>query len=103
MRCLVVTLLCMACLYTPSQANAQTSQLPLTSAAGTPPQSVLPSPFRCSNFRRNSDGSWSPLRPITIRTGDTTATVAPGVSFGTGATFAGVDLATVLNKQCVPH
>ena len=103
MRNPVVALLCMACLFTASHAGAQTGQLPLTSAAGSPPQSVLPSPFRCSNFRHNSDGSWSPLRPVTIRTGDTTATVAPGVSFATGATFAGVDLAAVLNRQCVPH
>jgi hypothetical protein len=63
----------------------------------------LPSPFKCANFRHNSDGSWSPLRPITIRSGDTMATLAPGVSFGTGASFAGVDLAAVLSRRCVPH
>jgi hypothetical protein len=98
-----VALLCIACLFAASHASAQTGQQPLTSAAGYPPQEVLPSPFRCANFTHNSDGSWSPLRPVTIRTGDTTATVAPGVTFGTGATFAGVDLAAVLNRQCVPH
>src|SRR6202166_713839 len=103
MRYPVVVLLCIACLLAASHAGAQMGQLPLTSAAGTPPQEVLPSPFRCSDFRHNSYGSWSPLRPITIRTGDTTATLAPGASFGTGATFAGVDLAGVLNRQCVPH
>ena len=103
MRCPVAALLCIACLFAASQAGAQAGQLPLTSAAGNPPQSVLPSPFRCSNFRHNSDGSWSPLRPITIRTDNTTATLAPGVSFGTGASFAGVDLAAALNRQCVPH
>ena len=103
MRSPVVALLCIACLFAASHAKAQMGQLPLTSAAGTPPQSVLPSPFRCSNFRHNSDGSWSPLRPITIKTGETTATLAPGVSFGTGVSFAGVDLAAALNRQCVPH
>jgi hypothetical protein len=103
MRSPGVGLLCIVCLFAASQARAQMDQLPLTSAAGTPPQEVLPSPFRCSNFRHNSDGSWSPLRSVTIRTGDTTAIVAPGVSFATGASFAGVDLAAVLNRQCVPH
>jgi len=103
MRKPAVALLCAACLFAASQAGAQMSQLPLTSAAGTPPQEVLPSPFRCSNFTHNRDGSWWPLRPITIKSGGTIATVAAGVSFGSGASFAGVDLAAVLNRQCVPH
>jgi hypothetical protein len=98
-----VALLCTACLFAASPAGAQTAQLPLTSAAGYPPQSTLPSPFRCSDFAHNSDGSWSPLRPVTIKSGNTTATVQPGASFGPGVTFAGVGLAEVLNRQCVPH
>ena len=104
MRTFATALFGMACLFTASHAAAQYSQLqPLTTGAGFPPQQVLPSPFRCSQFAHNSDGTWSPLRPITIRTGDTTATIGPGVSFATGATFAGVDLAAVLNRQCIPH
>ena len=104
MRGLVMALLAGACVFAALPANAQgAAQLPLTSGAGYPPQQVLPSPFRCADFTRNSDGSWSPLRPITIKTGETTATLAPGVSFGTGASFAGVDLAAALNRQCVPH
>jgi hypothetical protein len=93
------------CLFAASQAMAQggQAQLPLTTAAGTPPQEVLPSPFRCSHFTHNSDGSWSVLRSVTIRSGDTTTTLQPGASFAPGATFAGIDLAVVLNRQCIPH
>ena len=102
MRPAVMALLGCAWLYAALPAGAQgTGQLPLTSGAGYPPQQVLPSPFRCANFTHNSDGTWSPLRPITIRTGDTKATLAPGVSFGTGARFGGVDLAAELNRRCV--
>ena len=105
MRSCAIALLAGASLLAALPANAQsgTGQLPLTSAAGYPPQEVLPSPFRCTNFTRNSDGSWSPLRPVTIRSGDTTATLQPGVSFNTGATFGGVDVAAELNRRCVAH
>jgi len=92
-----------ACLFATLPANAQTGQLPLTSAAGYPPQQVLPSPFQCSDFTHNNDGTWSPLRPVTIRTGDTQATLQPGVSITTGATYGGVDVAAELNRRCVPH
>src|SRR5579871_4415503 len=81
-------------------ATAQTGQLPLTSAAGYPPQQVVPSPFRCANFTRNSDGSWSPLHPVTIRTGNTKATLEPGTNLTTGATYGGVDVAAELNRRC---
>lgn len=86
-----------------SGGGGGTGQLPLTSAAGYPPQSVLPSPFRCADFTHNSDGSWSPLRPVSIRSGGTTATLEPGVSFNTGVTFGGVDVADELNRRCIAH
>lgn len=97
-----------ASLFAAFPAGAQsggggTAQLPLTSAAGYPPQSVLPSPFRCADFTHNSDGSWSPLRPVTIRSGGTTATLAPGVSFNAGVSFGGVDVAAILNRRCIAH
>jgi hypothetical protein len=98
-----IILLCGACWVAATAVNAQTGQLPLTSGAGYQPQSVLPSPFRCANFARNRDGSWSPLRPVTIRSGDTKATLQPGVTFSAGTNFAGVDVAAQLNRQCIAH
>src|SRR5215467_4654057 len=104
MRSPMPVLLCILCLFTASSAGAQgAAQLPLTSGAGYPPQQVLPSPFRCADFRHNSDGSWSPMPPVTIRSGDATATLAPGATFTTGVVFAHVDVAAELNKRCVRH
>jgi hypothetical protein len=53
-------------------------------------------PLRCSDFVRNSNGSWSPVRPVTING----VTMGPGVAFAPGVAFGGVDLAAVLNQQC---
>ena len=105
MRGLVLALLAGGCVFAAMPANAQggAAQLPLNSGAGYPPQQVLPSPFRCADFTRNSDGSWSPLRPVTIATGDAKATLQPGVSFNAGATYGGVDVAADLNRRCVAH
>ena len=89
-----------ACLCAAFSASAQTGQLPLTSAAGYPPQAAYPSPFRCANFTHNSDGSWSPLRAVTVRSGNARAKLEPGAAFKTGMTFAGVDVAAVLNRRC---
>lgn len=103
-RTLIVAFVGGAWLLAALPAGAQgTAQLPLTSAAGYPPQQVLPSPFRCADFTRNGDGTWSPLRPIAIRSGDTKATLEPGVSVTPGTTYGGVDVAAVLNRRCVPH
>lgn len=103
MRTPAIALVVGVCLFAAFSANAQTGQLPLTSAAGYAPQQVLPSPFRCVDFTHNSDGSWSPLRPVTIQSGDTKATLQPGVSFNTGVTLAGVDVAAELNRRCTAH
>ena len=104
MRGSVAALLAGISVFGTCAANAQgAGQLPLTSGAGYPPQSVLPSPFRCTNFKHNSDGSWSPLRPITISSGDTRATLQPGLSVTAGATYGGVDVAAELNRRCIPH
>jgi hypothetical protein len=50
----------------------------------------------CSDFVRNPDGSWSPVRVITLNG----VTMGPGVAFSPGVAFGGVDLATILNRQC---
>jgi hypothetical protein len=38
-----------------------------------------------------------------IRSGDATATLAPGATFTTGVVFAHVDVAAELNKRCIIH
>jgi hypothetical protein len=53
-------------------------------------------PLTCSDFSRNPDGSWSPVRPIFING----VTMGPGVRFTPGVQFGGVDLASILIKQC---
>jgi hypothetical protein len=53
----------------------------------------------CSDFKRNADGSWSPLDSLTLRG----ATMNPGASFNTGAYFNGVDLPGLLIKECTSH
>ena len=50
----------------------------------------------CSDFARNPDGSWSPVRPVFING----VTMGPGVRFMPGVSFGGVDLASILNRQC---
>jgi hypothetical protein len=53
-------------------------------------------PLTCSDFKRNPNGSWSPLVGITLNG----VTMGPGVSFTPGVSFGGVDLASILNQKC---
>jgi hypothetical protein len=53
-------------------------------------------PLTCADFARNPDGSWSPLVPVTIGA----VTMGPGVRFTPGVSFGGIDLASILNRQC---
>lgn len=52
-------------------------------------------------FRRNPNGSWSPIRPIQLGS----ITMGPGLSFNRGAFFSGVELAAVLDAAAAryPH
>jgi hypothetical protein len=84
-----------------------TSALAQTSPPATPvpPQPPTLSPtlaslhLACSDFKRNADGSWSPLHSLTLRG----ATMNPGASFNTDAYFNGVDLPGLLIKECTSH
>lgn len=53
-------------------------------------------PLTCADFVRNPNGSWSPVRPVTLNG----VTMSPGVAFMPGVSFGGVDLANILNQQC---
>ena len=46
------------------------------------------------SFRRNANGSWTPLRPVSLNG----ITMGTGVAFTQGVSFGGVDLAAELNR-----
>lgn len=50
----------------------------------------------CLDFQRNPNGSWSPLKPVSIGG----VQMTPGVQFTPGVSFSGIDLAAELNRQC---
>lgn len=76
----------------PAAAQDKPVQLPEPA-----PPSPSPVPPHCSDFRLNADGTWSPVRRITV--GD--VTVSQEKIFAPGSRIGGVDLATVLNRQCL--
>ena len=78
-------------------ANAASAQnAPLRMPDPAPPS---PAPYapRCSDFKLNPNGSWSPLHPVTV--GD--VTISQKAAFLPGAKIGDVDLATLLNAQCL--
>lgn len=52
-------------------------------------------------FRRNPNGSWSPLAPVTIGG----ASLRPGAAFTEGVAFGGINVAAMLNAAAAryPH
>jgi hypothetical protein len=68
-------------------------------AAGIAPviaRAQTQAPLTCADFQRNPNGSWSPVRAVTLNG----VMMGPGVAFTPGVLFGGVDLATILNQQC---
>jgi hypothetical protein len=67
------------------------------------PQPTPPSPApyapNCTDFKLNPDGSWSPLHSVTV--GD--VTISQKAAFLPGSKIGDVDLATLLNEQCIRH
>jgi hypothetical protein len=55
----------------------------------------------CVDFEREPNGSWRPLRQITVsnQTG-AKVTIGPGMEFRPGVAFAGLDLGVALEQQC---
>ena len=83
----------LACVLGATLAFAQNDAAP-PDVAGKP-VAVAP-PIACGDFRRNPDGSWSPLHAVGI--GD--VTISPGAAFQPGGKISGVDIATYLNAKC---
>jgi hypothetical protein len=51
------------------------------------------------SFRRNSDGTWSVIKPISIGG----VRMGPGFTFSRGASFCGLDVATVLDRMAAGY
>ena len=54
-----------------------------------------------TSFRREKDGIWICVEPVTIRHPKGRMEVAPGSSFKKGEAYMGVDLATWLDEQLI--
>ena len=56
----------------------------------------------CANFRRNSDGSWTPIRSVRIVGPRGPFTIAPDESFGlsSDSNIYGTRIAETLNRHC---
>jgi hypothetical protein len=69
----------------------------LPTATQVQPQTTL---VPCDAFRKNPDGSWSPVRQVVIAGPNGPVTVNPGTSYWVGVAFMGIDLASRLEQQC---
>jgi hypothetical protein len=59
------------------------------------PPPTNPGPV-CSDFERNPDGSWSPIREVNING----VVIGTGAAINLGTSFGGIDLAQTLNERC---
>jgi hypothetical protein len=60
-------------------------------------------PVQCTDLQKNPNGAWTPLKQVTISNGSgcTTRIGAGKMAFKPGmATFCGVDVGSMLDKQC---
>jgi hypothetical protein len=77
---------------------------PLTFAQPSDQPTLASLKLSCSDFKKNQNDSWSPVRTIRIRNPNGTGVkMGPSASFDEGAVFGGVRLAAVLKKECLSH
>jgi hypothetical protein len=69
----------------------------LAAQAQTGPQTPI---LKCADFRHNSDGSWAPLREVTIRYPNGIVSLGPEISFPATGSYMGLPLAQMLTRQC---
>lgn len=63
-----------------------------------PPRAAVKGPsLTCADFRRNSDGSWSPTHTLLVGA----VAMSPGSRFQTGMKVFGSDLAATLIAKCL--
>ena len=56
--------------------------------------------FTCGDFQHNEDGSWTPLKDMTIAAPNGQIEIGPGVSLTVGFPILGLDLAATLDETC---
>ena len=56
-------------------------------------------PIACGDFQRGPNGSWTVLRPTTISPG-VQLNLAPGQTFAKNQFVSGVEVTTVLDRNC---
>ena len=82
----------------PSQASpSQASPMQSTSPQSSPIQAVPNVPLDCAYFQRNSNGSWTQQRPVTV---DGKTMNVPGKIISGGTVVGGIDLPAALNREC---
>ena len=89
-------------LATLSMVAVAGSALPaLAQAVQTPQGGPDRPPLKCADYKRGSDGSWSPAHEVSLLFPDgTTLTVAPSVSFPAVGSYMGLPMAQLLTEQC---
>jgi hypothetical protein len=71
------------------------AMLPVLSSAAPAQQAIS-----CPDFRHNEDGSWTPLKNITIAGPNRQAEFRPGMSLRAGVVVNGVDLGGLFDVMC---
>lgn len=54
----------------------------------------------CDAFKKNPDGSWSTIKPITIKSDMGEVKLSAGQTFRQGVLFMNLDLVALLNQHC---
>ena len=57
-------------------------------------------PIACQDFQRVANGSWTVLRPTMIEPQGVAISMAPGQTFGKNQFVDGVEVTTVLDRNC---
>ena len=57
-------------------------------------------PIACDAFERSANGSWTVLRPATISPNGIELDLAPGETFAKNQFLHGIEVTTVLDRNC---
>jgi hypothetical protein len=57
-------------------------------------------PIACGNFQRGPNGSWTVLRPTTMSPQGVQLNLAPGQTFAKNQFISGIEVTTVLDRNC---
>jgi hypothetical protein len=66
-------------------------------------QSLASVGFKCSDFQKNQDGTWSPTHTVTLPAGGARISLSPKDSIKPGASVAGYPLGALLDAGCGGH